>query len=115
MLLSCITNRNSYLKTDTAATFMRNKRDYMGIDQLLPAYNVQMGICDEYVAVMDVQQFTSDMDCFISLMEKIHRTYIFYPEYPVADAGYGSYNNYPFCHRIGIGKYMKFLGFISCA
>ena len=108
---TCGENRGSYSKTDMDATFMRNKRDYMGNDQLLPAYNVQVGICDEYIAVMDVQQFASDMDCFIPLMEKFHRTYRFYPEYPVADAGYGSYNNYLFCHRNGMGKYMKFTMF----
>ncbi len=108
---TCGDNRNSYSKTDPDATFMRNKRDYMGNDQLLPAYNVQVGICDEYIAVMDVQQFTSDMDCFIPLMEKFNKTYGFYPKYPVADAGYGSYNNYLFCHQKGMGKYMKFTMF----
>ena len=108
---TCGDNRNSYSKTDPDATFMRNKRDYMGNDQLLPAYNVQVGICDEYIAVMDVQQFTSDMDCFIPLMEKFNKTYGSYPKYPVADAGYGSYNNYLFCHQKGMGKYMKFTMF----
>ena len=33
---------------------MRLKRDYMGNDQLLPAYNLQTAICDEYIAVIDV-------------------------------------------------------------
>ena len=42
----CGENRNSYSKTDHSATFMRIKRDYMGNDQLLPAYNVQVGIAD---------------------------------------------------------------------
>ena len=65
----CGPNRNSYSKTDNSATFMRIKTDYMGNDQLLPAYNVQIG---------------------------------------VADAGYGSYNNYIFCEQNGIEKYMKF-------
>lgn len=37
----CGDNRNSYSKTDNSATFMRVKRDYMGNDQLLPAYNIQ--------------------------------------------------------------------------
>ena len=37
----CGPNRNSYSKTDHSATFMRIKKDYMGNDQLLPAYNVQ--------------------------------------------------------------------------
>ena len=108
---TCGDNRNSYSKTDIDATFMRNKRDYMGNDQLLPCYNVQVGICDEYIAVMDVQQFTSDMDCFIPLMNKFNKTYGFYPEYPVADAGYGSYNNYLFCHQKGMKKFMKFTMF----
>lgn len=45
----CGENRNSYSKTDHSATFMRIKRDYMGNDQLLPAYNVQVGIADEYI------------------------------------------------------------------
>ena len=108
---TCGDSRNSYSKTDNDATFMRNKRDYMGNDQLLPCYNVQVGICDEYIAVMDVQQFTSDMDCFIPLMDKFSKTYGFYPQYPVADAGYGSYNNYLFCQQKGMKKFMKFTMF----
>ena len=47
----CGEGRNSYSKTDHAATFMRIKTDYMGNDQLLPAYNVQIGVADEYIAV----------------------------------------------------------------
>ncbi len=35
----------------------------------------------------------------------------FYPKYPVADAGYGSYNNYIFCEQHGMEKYMKFTMF----
>ena len=44
----CGNSRNSYSKTDADATFMRIKRDYMGNDQLLPAYNVQVAVCDEW-------------------------------------------------------------------
>ena len=104
----CGPERNSYSKTDHSATFMRIKTDYMGNDQLLPAYNIQLGIADEYIAVADVMQYRSDMDCFIPLMEKFKKTYGFYPKYPVADAGYGSYNNYLFCQEHGMEKYMKF-------
>ena len=39
----CGEGRNSYSKTDHSATFMRIKTDYMRNDQLLPAYNVQVG------------------------------------------------------------------------
>ena len=104
----CGEGRNSYSKTDHAATFMRIKKDYMGNDQLLPAYNVQMGVADEYIAVIDVNQYRNDMDCFVPLMDKFKEIYGFYPEYPVADAGYGSYNNYIFCEQNGMEKYMKF-------
>lgn len=104
----CGENRNSYSKTDNAATFMRMKKDYMGNDQLLPAYNVQFGVADEYIAVVDVNQYRSDMDCFVPLIEKFNKTYGFYPEYPVADAGYGSFNNYIYCEQHKMKKYMKF-------
>ena len=104
----CGEERNSYSKTDHSATFMRIKTDYMGNDQLLPAYNVQVGVADEYIAVVDVNQYRSDMDCFIPLMNKFYTTYGFYPKYPVADAGYGSYNNYIFCEQHEMKKYMKF-------
>lgn len=104
----CGEERNSYSKTDHSATFMRIKTDYMGNDQLLPAYNVQVGVADEYIAVVDVNQYRSDMDCFVPLMEKFKEIYGFYPKYPVADAGYGSYNNYIFCEQNGMEKYMKF-------
>lgn len=104
----CGPERNSYSKTDHSATFMRIKTDYMGNDQLLPAYNVQVGVADEYIAVVDVNQYRSDMDCFVPLMEQFHKTYGFYPKYPIADAGYGSYNNYIYCEQHGMEKYMKF-------
>jgi hypothetical protein len=90
---------------------MRVKRDYMGNDQLLPAYNMQTAVCNGYIAVMDVQQYASDMDCFVPLMEKFNALYGHYPKYPVADAGYGSYNNYLYCQEKGMEKFMKFTMF----
>ena len=107
----CGDGRNSNSKTDHSATFMRIRKDYMGNDQLLPAYNVQIGVADEYIAVVDVNQYRSDMDCFIPLMKSFKDIYGFYPKYPVADAGYGSYNNYIFCEQNGMEKYMKFTMF----
>ena len=107
----CGDSRNSYAKTDHDATFMRVKSDYMGNDQLLPAYNVQAAVCDEYIAVIDVKPYASDMECFIPLMEKFNSIYGHYPKYPVADAGYGSFNNYIYCEEHGMEKYMKFTMF----
>lgn len=107
----CGENRGSYSKTDKSATFMRIKKDYMGNDQLLPAYNMQAVVCDEYIATLDVQQYASDMDCFIPLMEKFKEQYGKYLKYPIADAGYGSYNNYLYCEEHQMEKYMKFTMF----
>ena len=105
---TCGPDRNSYSKTDPDATFMRMKKDYMGNDQLLPAYNVQIGVADEYIVVVKAMQYRSDMDCFIPLMEEFHRQFGFYPKYPIADAGYGSFNNYLYCQEHGMEKYLKF-------
>lgn len=43
--------------------------------------------CDEYIAIVDVKPYTSDMECFVPLMEKFHKTYGRYPKYPVAYQG----------------------------
>jgi len=104
----CGDHRNSYSKTDHDATFMRFKKDHMRNDQLLPGYNLQVVVCDEYIAFYGVYPYASDMDCFQPLMEGFRKCYGFYPLYPVADAGYGSFNNYLYCQEHGMEKYMKF-------
>ena len=104
----CGDMRNSYSKTDKDATFFRMKKDYMGNDQLLPGYNYQIAVCDEYIAACHIFQFASDMDCFVPLMNKFFAIYKHYPLYPLADAGYGCLNNYLFCEEHGMKKFMKF-------
>ena len=104
----CGDKRNSYSKTDHDATFFRMKKDYMGNDQLLPGYNLQLAVCDEYIAHYGVFPYASDMDCFQPMMEGFAKRYGHYPQYPLADAGYGSYNNYLYCQEHGMEKYMKF-------
>ena len=47
------------------------------------------------------------MECFKPLIEKFNQIYEKYPEYPVADAGYGSFNNYLYCEEHGMKKYMR--------
>ena len=104
----CGEARNSYSKTDNDATFMRFKKDHMKNDQLLPGYNLQMVICDEFIAHYGVYAYASDMDCFQPLMEGFFNRYGKYPRYPLADAGYGSFNNYLYCELHNMEKYMKF-------
>lgn len=104
----CGEKRNSYSKTDKDATFFHCKRDYMGNDQLLPSYNIQFGVIEEYIAISDVYQYGADSDCFEPLIEKFKEYYGIYPKKPVADAGYGNYNNYLYCKDKNMGLYMKF-------
>lgn len=42
-------------------------------------------------------------------MDKFDAYYHKYPKYPVADAGYGTYNNYLYCEEKGMEKYMKII------
>ena len=104
----CGEDRNSYSKTDHDATFMRFKKDHMKNDQLLPGYNLQMVVCDEFIAHYGVFAYASDMDCFQPLMDGFFKRYGKYPRYPLADAGYGSFNNYLYCELHNMEKYMKF-------
>jgi transposase len=87
-------DRNSYSKTDHNATFMRMKEDPMKNGQLKPGYNVQMGTENQFILFYTLHQRPTDMRCFISHMEKLRSTSIPMPKNVIADAGYGSEENY---------------------
>lgn len=55
----------------------------------------------------NVRPDTSDMECFVPLIEKYNKIYGYYQKYPVADAGYDSYN-FLYCEEHEMEKYMKF-------
>lgn len=62
-----------------------------------------------FLWILDGDKAPSHMDCFQPLMEGFRKKrYGFYPQYPVADAGYGSFNNYLYCAEKGMEKYKKF-------
>ena len=94
---TCGEDRNSYSKTDNDATFMRMKDDHMRNGQLKAGYNVQIGVSDEYILNVEVYQDRSDFNTFEPFLNSYKRKYGFMPKYPVADAGYGSFDNYLFC------------------
>jgi len=101
-------NRNSYAKTDHDATFMHMKEDHMRNAQLKPGYNVQIGVSNEYIMVIDAYQNGADHKTFKPILEKYNIMYNNYPKYPVADAGYGSYDNYSYCLEKDMGLYQKY-------
>ncbi|WP_254391754.1 IS1182 family transposase [Terribacillus sp. DMT04] len=87
-------DRNSYSKTDHGATFMRMKDDYMKNGQLKPGYNVQLATEGQYALAYDVFPNPTDTRTFIPFLDKIERDFFELPDYIVADAGYGSEQNY---------------------
>jgi len=102
----CGEDRNSYSKTDPDATFMHMKEDYyMKTGIFKPGYNLQIGVSDEYILALTVSQDRSDARTFIPLMEAVQKTLGHYPITPVADAGYGFYENYAFCD---LDLYLKY-------
>ena len=105
----CGNNRNSYSKSDHDATFMRMKEDYMKNGQLKAGYNIQIGVSDEYILNAEVYQDRSDIKTFSLFLKSYENKYGFMPKYPVADAGYGSYDNYLFCHENKIELFQKYV------
>jgi transposase len=87
-------DRNSYSKTDHDATFMRMKDDYMRNGQLKAAYNLQLATEGQYALAYDIFPNPTDTRTLIPFLDTIEENFFELPEYIVADAGYGSEQNY---------------------
>jgi len=101
-------NRNSYSKTDHDATFMRMKEDAMLNGQLKPGYNVQIGTENQFIVNFSLHQKPTDTTTLIPHMETLERLYGILPEQVVADAGYGSEENYAWLDTHGVQAYVKY-------
>lgn len=84
--------RNSFSKTDTDATFMCMKEDPMKNRELKPGYNLQVASNNQYVIDFDLFPNPTDTQTLIPFLESIQTLDLF--KYIVADAGYGSEENY---------------------
>ncbi|HBE8250318.1 TPA: IS1182-like element ISSau3 family transposase [Staphylococcus aureus] len=91
---SILKDRNSFSKTDHDATFMRMKEDHMKNGQLKPGYNLQIATNSQFVLSYDLFQNPTDTRTLIPFLTMIQNTFGYLPEYIVADAGYGSEQNY---------------------
>ncbi|WML31739.1 IS1182 family transposase [Neobacillus sp. OS1-32] len=99
-------DRNSYSKTDKDATFMRMKEDHMKNGQLKPGYNVQVATENQFILFYTIHQRPTDTRCFIPHLEKLASTSLPMPKTVIADAGYGSEENY--VYAIGDEKEPRF-------
>ena len=86
--------RNSYSKTDQDATFMRMKDDYMQNGQLKAGYNVQIATEGQFALAYSIFPNPTDTLTLIPFLNEIEQNYFDLPKHIVADAGYGSEQNY---------------------
>jgi transposase len=100
--------RNSYSKTDTDATFMRMKEDHMLNGQLKPAYNLQISTQEQFILNYTLHQTSTDYQTLPLHIQQYETLYNTLPEAVVADAGYGSDENYGILHGKGIEAYIKY-------
>jgi transposase len=100
-------HRSSYSKTDHGATFMRMKEDHMKNGQLKPAYNIQISTHNQFIANYTIHQQTTDTNTLSSHLNEHEKQYGRTPEVIVADAGYGSEENYKSLEDKGIKAYIK--------
>jgi transposase len=106
--LKIMGKRNSYSKTDTDATFMRMKDDHMKNGQLKPAYNAQISTENQFITHISIHQTTTDTTTLASHLEGFEETYGKQSQEVVADAGYGSEENYELMQSKGIEAYVKY-------
>jgi transposase len=100
--------RNSYSRTDPDATFMRMKEDHFGNGQLKPAYNVQIGTENGFVVGYDLFQNPGDTRTLKPHLKRQKKRLGIKPKVVIADAGYGSEENYRYLENrrtVAVVKY----------
>jgi transposase len=106
--LETLEGRNSYSKTDPDATFMRMKEDHMKNGQLKPAYNPQISTEDQFITHYSIHQTPGDTTTLIDHLERFEQLHGRQSQTVVADAGYGSEENYEFLEQNGIEAFVKY-------
>lgn len=100
--------RNNYSKTDPDASFMRMKEDHMKNGQLKPGYNLQISTQDQFILHYRLHQNPNDILTLCPHMQGYKDQYDSMPDVVVADAGYGSEENYEYLEKEQIEGFVKF-------
>lgn len=109
--LAICDERGSYSKTDQDATFMRMKEDHMKNGQLKPAYNVQISTKNQFITHFGIYQRPGDTSLLIPYIEAFKQCYgldRLTSHTVIADAGYGSEQNYEYMAQERITGYVKY-------
>ena len=106
--LKIMGERNSYSKTDTDATFMRMKDDHMKNGQLKAAYNIQISTENQFITNFSLHQRPGDTATLIPHLSQFKQFYNKQSKEVIADAGYGSEQNYEHAQENEIEAYYKY-------
>lgn len=101
-------DRNSFSKTDPDATFMRMKEDHMRNGQLKTGYNVQIGTENQFILAYSLHPRPTGTRCLLPHMEKARQILGELPRTVIADAGYGSEENYAYLEKEKIQAVVKY-------
>jgi len=99
--------RSGYSKTDKDATPMRMKED-KGTNFATPGYNLQVSVSNQYVVDYTIHSNPGDSKTLIPHLEDYERYYKCIPEEVVADAAYGSEENYAYLESKNIESYIPY-------
>jgi len=104
-----LAGRSSYSKTDPDASCMRMKED-RGAEKPWPkpAYNVQIGTEGQFIVGFSVHGRAGDTACLIPHLEHVRQHLGRLPRKVVADAAYGSEENYAYLEQHGAGNFLKY-------
>jgi transposase len=101
-------DRNSFSKTDHDATFMRMKEDHMRNGQLKPGYNLQISTNQQFILHYSIHSNPTDTRTLPAHLNGFKEQYNRNPKEIVADAGYGSEENYLLLEKEKITPYVKY-------
>jgi hypothetical protein len=105
-----LAGRSSYAKTDPDASCMRMKED-RGAEKPWPkpAYNVQIGTEGQFITGFSVHNRAGDTPCLIPHLEQVRaNTGGHLPKKIVADAAYGSEENYAYLEQHQAENFLKY-------
>ena len=105
-----LAGRSSYSKTDPDASCMRMKED-RGAEKPWPkpAYNVQIGTEGQFITGFSVHNRAGDTPCLVPHLEQVRKnTGGHLPKKIVADAAYGSEENYAYLEQHQAENFLKY-------
>ena len=88
---------------------MATKWDYYNQSGVTrPCYNCQIAVSDGVIINSAVYQTPADNVTWQEFLDQYNEYHGKYPEYPVADAGYGNYDNYMYNFQHGMNLVQKY-------